>query len=189
MPGPLKFAEPFLYRFLAVTFYIPFIFIFLKVISFSALPTAISDIVVDVVSFVYPALPQQYETVRRINGGGEAANYALFVFVMLASIFFSIIHIVWECMKNAKYIRDTSIQDLVVAVLMSALAIPVILFFDSARAPEPGYSRLSFEIDDSGSYYLRQFFLLALLCYSLLILTAAILKNFPKSSHTPNPSS
>lgn len=73
-------------------------------------------------------------------------------------------------------------------VLLPALAVPVILFFDFARAPEPVHSRLSFEIDGFGLYYFRQLFLLTLLCYSLLILIAAILKNFPKSSHTPNPS-
>jgi len=141
-------------RYFGATAIIPLLFVGIDLGGHNVIPQEFASAIVRRLSFVWPTLLQQYDAISIMRGANHAANYALFVLVLLASIPMAVVYTARRYRREIRHMKMIDERDVLVLAI-SLLGAIYILFFDQVKeSPKPVFN---FSADDLGLYFIRQY--------------------------------
>jgi hypothetical protein len=129
-----------------------------------------SQWLVSVLARIWPVLPAQYELVWEVRGPGHAASYGFMCAALWAWPVFCAVVYLWEHAKRRKEILPISPKEIGQFMVAFPFAV-LVLVFDSTGIASPVFG---FHADKPVLFYLRQWFLFALVALVLGILLYAL---------------
>ena len=141
-------------RYFGATAIIPLLFIGIDLGEHNVIPQEFASAIVRRLSFVWPTLLQQYDAINIMRGANYAANYALFVLVLLGSIPMAGVYTARRYRQEIRYMKMIDERD-VLLLAVSLIGTIYILFLDQIKeSPKPVFN---FSADDLGLYFIRQY--------------------------------